>query len=151
MKLARSASQSRARLDERLAQFGPVVQYRAPARGWIRAIRQALGMTTAQLAKRVGVSQPGLINLEQSEEKGTMQLATLRKVAAALDCHLVYALIPNEPLETTIRGRARALLQRRRTPVEHTMRLENQHVAQSIDERDIDEVIRETSPGRFWD
>jgi len=151
MNLARAASQSRARLDERLAHFGPAAQYRAPARGWIRAIRQALGMTSAQLAKRVGVSQPGLINLEQSEEKGTIQLATLRKVAEALDCHLVYVLIPHEPLETTIRARARALLQRRRKPIEHTMRLENQQVAQSITERDIDEVIRETSPGRFWD
>lgn len=108
-------------------------------------------MTTAQLAKRVGVSQPGLVNLEQSEEKGAMQLATLRKVAEALDCHLVYALIPNQPLESTVRARARALQQRRLKPIEHTMRLENQYVPKAIDEGDIDEVIRETSPGRFWD
>lgn len=151
MKTPRVAAQSRARLDERLARLGPAEQYRAPARGWTRAIRQALGMTTAQLAKRVGVSQPGIADLERSEEKGTIQLATLRKVAEAMDCRLVYALVPNQPLEKTIRGRALALLQRRRLPIEHTMLLENQHVAQPVNERQIDDIIRETSPGRFWD
>jgi predicted DNA-binding mobile mystery protein A len=151
MKIARLTAQSRARLDERLAQFGGAEQYRPPSRGWIKAIREALGMSTAQLAKRLGVRQPSIVDLERSEEKGSIELATLRRVAEALDCNLVYALIPNQPLEMTIRSRARALLRRRRSPIEHTMLLEAQDVAGPVTERQIDDIIRETSPRRFWD
>jgi predicted DNA-binding mobile mystery protein A len=153
MKTARLAAQSRARLDERLAQFGPAERYRAPARGWIRAIREALGMSTAQLAKRLGIRQPSIVDLERSEERGSIELATLRRVAEALDCHLVYALVPNKSLEVTIRERASALLRQRRWPVEHTMLLEDQHVRESETESNVqvDAIIRETSPRRFWD
>ena len=73
-------------------------------------------MSTAQLAKRLGVRQPSIVDLERSEEKGSIELATLRRVAEALDCSLVYAFVPNQPLEMTIRARARALLRRRRQP-----------------------------------
>jgi predicted DNA-binding mobile mystery protein A len=151
MKIARIRGQSRARLDERLVQFGPAEQYRPPDRGWIRAIREALGMSMAQLARRLGVRQPSIVDLERSEEKGSIELATLRRVAEALDCTLVYALVPHQPLETTTRARARALLRRRRQPIEHTMLLEDQNVADPVSERQIDDIIRETSPRRFWD
>ena len=151
MKTARITAQSRARLDERLVQLGPAERYRPPTRGWIKAIREALGISTVQLAKRLGVRQPSIVDLERSEEKGSIELATLRRVAAALDCNLVYAFVPNRPLEATIRGRARALLLRRRRPIEHTMLLEAQGVAGSVTERQIDDIIRETSPRRFWD
>jgi transcriptional regulator with XRE-family HTH domain len=55
----------------------------------------------------MGVKQPSVVALEQSEAKGTIELATLRRVAEALDCTLVYALVPNRPLEQTVRDRAR--------------------------------------------
>src|SRR5262245_25002897 len=123
MKTARISTQSRARLDQRLAGFGAAEQYQAPARGWIKAIREALGMSTTQLARRLGVRQPSVVDFERSEEKGSIELATLRRVAEALECKVVYALVPNQPLEATIRGRARALLRRRRQPIEHSMLL----------------------------
>jgi predicted DNA-binding mobile mystery protein A len=151
MKTARIAAESRVRLDERLAQFGPAERYRPPARGWIKAVRGALGMSTAQLAKRMGIRQPSIIDLERSEEKGTIELATLRRVAQALDCSLVYALVPNKPLETTIRERARTLLRRRRQPVEHTMLLEDQQVKQTGSDAQVDDIIRQTNPRLFWD
>ena len=151
MKLARVAAQSRARLDQRLAQLGPAEQYRVPTRGWIRAIREALGMSTAQLASRLNVRQPSVVDLERSEEKGTIEVATLRRVAEALNCTLVYMLVPNQPLETTVRARARALLRRRLQPIEHSMLLEGQDVAERLSDRQVEDVIRETSPRRFWD
>jgi len=151
MKIARVSAQSRARLDQRLAQLGSVEQYRTPSRGWIRAIREALGMSTAQLAKRLGVRQPSVVGLERSEEKGTIEVATLRRVAEALDCTLVYALVPNQPLETTVRARALSLLRRRRQPIEHSMLLEDQDVAEPVSDRQVEDMIRETSPRRFWD
>jgi predicted DNA-binding mobile mystery protein A len=151
MKSTRIAAQSRTRLDERLAQFGAAERFQPPSRGWIKAIREALGMTTAQLAKRMGVRQPSVVNIEMSEEKGSIELATLRRAAAALDCTLVYALIPNKPLETTIRARARAFLRRRRRPVEHTMLLEDQQVNDDLTDAQLDEVLRETNPRLFWE
>jgi predicted DNA-binding mobile mystery protein A len=108
-------------------------------------------MSTAQLAKRLGVRQPSVVGLERSEEKGTIEVATLRRVAEALDCTLVYALVPNQPLETTVRARARVLLRRRRQPIEHSMLLEDQDVAEPVSDRQVEDMIRETSPRRFWD
>lgn len=151
MKTAAVSAQSRSRLDLRFEQMRPVDRYLPPTRGWIKAIRQALGMTTAQLAKRMGVRQPSLVEIEQSEVKGTIELATLRRAAEALDCALVYALIPNKPLETTVKERARAFARRRLSPVEHSMLLENQQVNRNENDAHLEDIIRETNPSRFWD
>ena len=126
MKKARLAGQSRAQLDGRFEAFGPATRYSPPVRGWIKAVREALGMTTAQLAKRLGMKQPSVVAIEQSEAKSTIELATLRRVAEALDCTVVYAFVPNKPLDAAVRARARAFLHRRRGPVEHSMLLEDQ-------------------------
>jgi predicted DNA-binding mobile mystery protein A len=151
MNKRRLAAQSRAHLDERLTEFRPVSRFTPPVKGWIRAIRQALGMTAEQLANRLGVKQPTLHNLEQSEVKGSIELATLRRVAAALDCTLVYAFVPNQSLEETVRARARSFIRRRLAPVEHSMMLEDQKVEGKADENSVDEVLRETSPSKLWE
>jgi predicted DNA-binding mobile mystery protein A len=151
MNKARLAAQSRSHLDERFKALGPVTRYSSPVRGWIKAVREALGMTTAQLAKRLGVKQPSVVAIEQSEAKGTIELSTLRRVAEALDCTLVYALVPNKPLEAAVRDRARAFVRRRRGPVEHSMLLEDQKVEGKDSEARLDEIVRETNPRLFWD
>lgn len=151
MNKARLATQSRSHLDERFRELGPAKRYVSPARGWIKAIREALGMTTAQLAKRLRMKQPSVVAIEQSEAKGTIELATLRRVAEALDCTLVYALVPNNPLEVIVRERARAFARRRLEPVEHSMLLEDQTVKAKDAEARLDEIMRETNPRLFWD
>ena len=150
MKRPERARQARAHLDERLKHFGPVSQYTPPMKGWIKAIREALGMTTDQLARRLGMKQPTLYELEKSEAKGSIELATLRRAADALDCTLVYAFVPKKSLEETVRARARNFLRRRRAPVEHSMLLEDQQVQGKAEEERIDEVLRETRPSKFW-
>ena len=151
MKKAQRATQSRVHLDARFKELGPVTRYSSPVRGWIKAVREALGMTTAQLARRLGVKQPSVVAIEQSEAKGTIELATLRRVADALDCTLVYALVPHTPLEAAVRDRARAFVRRRRAPVEHSMVLEDQTVQGKDSEARLDEILRETNPRLFWD
>jgi predicted DNA-binding mobile mystery protein A len=151
MDKARLATQSRANLDERFKEFGAVRRYTAPVRGWTKAVREALGMTTAQLAKRLGVKQPSVVAIEQSEAKGTIELATLRRVAEALDCTLVYAFVPNKPLETMVQDRARLFSRRRKGPVEHSMLLEDQAVTARDADKGLDEIVRETNPRLFWD
>ena len=151
MNKAKLAARSRSQLDKRFKQIGPLSRFTVPVRGWIKAIREGLGMSSEQLAKRLGVKQPSVVALEQSEAKGTIELATLRRVAEALGCTLVYALVPNKPLETIVRDRARILLRRRRAPVEHSMLLEDQAVSAKDSEARLDEFVRETNPSRFWD
>lgn len=151
MKKARQATQSRLQIDERVKAWGPAARFTTPVRGWVKAIREALGMTTAQLATRLRVKQPSIVAIEQSEAKGSIQLATLRRVAEALDCTLVYALVPNTSLETTLRDRAMLFARRRRGPIEHSMLLEDQKVTTKDKDKQLDEIIQETNPRLFWD
>jgi predicted DNA-binding mobile mystery protein A len=151
MKIPRLKAHARKQLDERFREIGPVSRFAQPVHGWVKAIREALGMSAPQLAKRLRVKQPSIVDIEQSEERGSIELATLRRVAEALDCKLVYALVPNRTLEDTVRDRARLFLRRRRAPVEHSMMLEDQEVARKDPEALVDEVLRETNPRQFWD
>jgi predicted DNA-binding mobile mystery protein A len=150
MEKSKRTAQSRAALDKRFRDAGSVMDYKPPVQGWIRAIRDALGMSAAQLAQRLGVRQPTVTTLEQSESKGTIELASLRRAAEALDCRLVYALVPNKPLDAIIREKARAFAHRRFEPIEHSMLLEDQKVAGQSPDR-FDEILRETNPRLFWD
>jgi len=112
-------------------------------------------MTTAQLAVRMRVKQPSVVGLERSEAKGSIELATLRRAAAALDCTLIYALVPNKSLETTVRERAREFARQRLEPVEHSMLLEDQKVternAAARADQVVDRILDETNPRLFWD
>ncbi len=144
-------TQVRVGLDQRFNILKPVGRFSAPARGWIKAIRGGLGMSAEQLGKRLGIRQPSVVALEQSEVKGAIQLSTLRRVAQAMDCTLVYALVPNQPLETIFRERARSVARRRLTAIEHSMLLENQAVSRRDSEARIDELVQKMNPRRIWD
>ena len=125
-----------------------------PGKGWIRSIREALGMSYYQLAKRIGVSQPTVVNWEQREAKGTISLKSLRKVAEALQCDLVYALVPRKPLREILADRA---LQKAKTIVEQTSRsmsLENQQTSLTYRRRAVKDTAKqllEQNPRRLWD
>ena len=125
-----------------------------PPRGWLRAIRDALGLTTKQFAKRLGVSQPRVVALEKGEVEETVTLATLRRAAEALDCQLVYAMIPNRPLVEMLRERAEAKADEQIAGVSHTMRLENQAITAGDQRRQreilIDQLLR-GNLSRLWD
>jgi predicted DNA-binding mobile mystery protein A len=141
-------------LDKRFAALRPLAKSPAPPKGWLRAIRDALGMTTAQLARRIGVSQPRIVELEQSEASGHVTLHTLQRAAEALGCRLVYALVPERPLAETVRERAELIANRQLANVEQTMRLEDQAVQGKAATREqrrhlTEELLRR--PARLWD
>jgi predicted DNA-binding mobile mystery protein A len=111
-------------------------------------------MTTAQLGRRLGVSQPRIVELEQSEVSGGVTLNTLQRAAEALGCRLVYALVPERPLAETVRERAELIAGRQSRAVEHTMRLEDQAVTSSQVGKELrrqrtEELLRR--PARLWD
>src|SRR5271156_439413 len=108
-------------LDKRFTVLRRLTQSPRPPKGWLRAIRGALGMTTAQFARRLGVSQPRIIELEQSEADGGVTLHTLERAAEALGCRLVYTLVPKRPLADVVRDRVQRIAQQKLAYVEHTM------------------------------
>ncbi|WP_353953181.1 mobile mystery protein A [Knoellia sp. S7-12] len=123
----RDQTRARAALDERFEAWRQLpAQGRRPFGGWIRAIREALGMRAEDLATRMGVSQSSLTRLEKSERAGTIGLDALTRAADALDCDLVYALVPRRPLHEIVGDQARHRALQRVNRVAHTMALEDQ-------------------------
>ncbi len=134
---------ARQHLDERLSAFKPESRFAVPPKGWIRAIRNALGMRARQMGTRLGMKPQSVIHMEKSESYGTIQLKTLRKAAEALDCTLVYAFVPNSSLEAVVQTRARGIATKELVHIGHTMDLEAQSLSKANREVQIDEYIRE--------
>lgn len=116
----------RSQVDAALARWRGADLPRRPSSGWIKAIREGLGMTASYLAHRLGVSVPTVVRLERSEAEDRISLATLRRVAEALDCELQYALIPRRSLQETLESRANELAWERTASASHSMKLEAQ-------------------------
>lgn len=133
----------RQRLDQRFATMKPESRYRPPPKGWIRAIRDALGMSGAQLGRRMGVKAQSIADIEKSEASGTIQMKTLRRVAEALDCVVVYALMPKSSLEDAVQGRARGIAREELARIAHTMDLEAQGLSREEREAHIETYIRD--------
>ena len=141
-------------LDTRFAALLPLIESQRPPKGWLRAIRDALGMTSQQLGRRPGIAQPSVVELEQSEARGTVTLKTLERAAEALGCRLVYALVPMRPLSEIVDRRANEVAERKLASVEQTMRLEDQAVNTKRGREEqkrklIEELLRR--PARLWD
>ena len=97
-----------------------------PPCGWIKAIRESLGMAAAHLAARLGVTPSTVTRLETSEANDTISQGTLRRAAEALGCELHYALVPKQSLADTLENRAMILARQQMAGVSHTMALEAQ-------------------------
>jgi predicted DNA-binding mobile mystery protein A len=141
-------------LDKRFSTLRALKWNPRPPKGWLRAIRDALGMTSTQFARRLNVSQPRIVVLEKAEVNGTITLQSLQRAAGALGCRFVYALIPDEPLAKTIRARAERMADRQVSAVEQSMRLEDQAVndkraARALRGQSVQDLLRR--PSRLWD
>jgi len=83
-----------------------VVDLQTPSEGWIRTIRKALGMSGAQLGRRLNVTRATISQSEKAELSGSITIKKLKEVAAAMDCRLVYSFVPEANIEEIIRQRA---------------------------------------------
>lgn len=124
-----------------------------PRVGWIAAIRQALGMSKTQLARRMGVARQSLDALESNEIKGTITLASMRNAADALGCDLQYVLIPRKPLKKMISEQARLRAGKKLARVNQSQALE----ASSIEAGPLSQAIIDlatefevTRPADLW-
>jgi predicted DNA-binding mobile mystery protein A len=139
-------------LDKTLGPWRALPRSR-PSGGWLRAIREALGMTTRQLAKSVGVSQAAVVDAERTEAKGDITLATLQRYAAALGCELRYALVPKHSLRETVEERADHIARDQVSRVRHSMALEDQRTSKRHLEREVAELKTRLLQGkrsRLW-
>lgn len=125
-----------------------------PKTGWIREIRAALGMTSGQLARRMGVRQSTVAKLELSEQAATISLGSLQRAAEALDCSLVYLLVPRDSLDRIVHERASTKAAALVNSVSHSMSLESQSVdAEQLNATTAEiaaEIVR-AMPRDLWD
>ena len=140
--------------EESVRPFRELFDRDIPRRGWVRAIQRALGVTNVQLAKRLKLKPQTIENMQRNEASGTIQLQTLRKLAKALDCRVVYAVVPPKPLEEMRRERAHAIASRQLRHVAHSMKLEAQGIGDTEEQRALDRLVEELldgSPKRLWE
>ena len=141
-------------VDSALAPFRDIPEGSRPNTGWIRAIREASGMSLRQLALRMAVSKTTAATLEKNEAADTVKLSSLRVVGEALDCDLVYALVPRTSLEDSVRRRTRLVAERVVGRVSQSMDLEDQAIPFDERERqtsDLAEELWQEMPQRLWD
>lgn len=141
-------------LDKALEPFLVLSGRRPPESGWIRTIREALGMSLRQLADRTKLTKNAIASAEANEARGTAQLNTLRVLADAMDCDLVYAVVPRRSLTETIERQAEIIASTLVDRISDSMELEAQGVG--ADERDHQlrelkaQIVRERGSD-FWD
>lgn len=143
------STRSRELIDGHFEEWQQLRGLARPPRGWVRAIREALGMSAATLAGRLGITAGAVTRLEQSEAADGIRLETLRRAADALGCDLVYLLVPRRPLTAVVRDRARELAHWQVAATEQTMRLEDQATgkASEMEDRLTEQLIER---GGLW-
>ena len=125
-------------LDATLSRWRAADLPSRPPSGWLKVIREALGMTATYQAKMLGVTTSTVTRLETSEADDTISLGTLRRAAEALGCELQYALVPKKTLADTLDARATAQARQQMAAISHSMALE----AQSTSRETVDAQTR---------
>jgi len=80
----RDRALARKHLDNKLGSSRRSSVILRPPKGWVKAIREALGMSTEQLATRTGVTKPRVYEIEKAEVSGSITLNSLKRAAHAL-------------------------------------------------------------------
>ena len=151
MRPSENAAQSRRELDRKFASANLAPVQPRPRAGWIRAIRGALGMSQVVLAQRLGITGAAVNKLERAESHGGITIGKLTEVAGALDCHLVYALVPNSTLEQTVSDQARAQASQLLGYAARTMALEAQDIDQGRQAEAVERQAQElVSSSELW-
>ena len=132
-------------LDARTKQLKTALKFSSARDGWIRMIRDALGISARQLAAKLGISQPTLAKIEKSELKRAVSLKTLDRIAEAIDCKVVYAFVPNDSFEQLVHRRALQASSELVKRVSHTMELEKQGISRQKQEVQIQALAEEMS------
>jgi predicted DNA-binding mobile mystery protein A len=142
-------------LNEKLAQLTVLQHVNVPPIGWIKAIRNGIGMSMEQLGKKLSITKQGVMDIEKREKEGAITIKSMQELAKALDLKFVYGFVPNsgslaQMIETRALEIASKIVERTST----TMKLEDQanskeRVEKAIKER-ASEIINK-APKILWD
>lgn len=123
-----------------------------PAGGWLKAVRTALAVPMHRVAARSGIATTGVVAAEHGEKAGTISLNQLRKLAAAMDCELVYGLVPRQSLAQLIEKRAEEIAQQQIQATSHSMALEEQGTSRAFQRKLKEDTKRKlmASPRKLW-
>ena len=143
---------ARKNLDRRLSNLNRE-SLAMPPFGWVRAIREALGMTPQKLGERMGVSRPRVNMIEKAEMSGATTIRTMREAADAMGCTFVYAIVPTTTLDDIVRQQAMQKAAAELGRLDHSMRLENQAMTKDDLQTERARLIAELlagAPRRLW-
>ncbi len=141
-------------LDATLKSLQPLRSISTPKPGWLAEVRKGLGMTAAQVGRRLGLTKQRVGALERAEAEGKVTLASLRRAAEALGCEFVYAVVPRDSLEATVERQAQAVATSMVQRTAHSMRLERQGTSEqeiSAQIKDLAEKLKTEWSSRLWD
>jgi predicted DNA-binding mobile mystery protein A len=142
-------------LDRKMQLYAVLTKIAMPPTGWIKAIRQAIGMSSQQLGNKLSITRQGVLDMEKREKDGLITIRALREVAKSLDMQLVYGFVPNDgSLEDLIDRKAKELAREIVMRTSQTMKLEDQENSKKRIEKAIQErfiAIRNEMPKTLWD
>jgi len=138
-------------VQENLNNFKDLAKKPVPQKGWIRTIREALGMSSSVLANRLGCSRSNVTAIEQREKKGNITLEKLEEVAQAMNCKLVYCFVPLVPLDKILEDQARKIAKKQIRTVNHSMNLESQGLSSKQLQQQQEDLVQELLKGNLKD
>lgn len=142
-------------LNRKLLSFATLGRIAVPASGWIKAIRNTLGMSMQQLANKLSISKQGVLDIEKREADGSITIKSLRELGRVLEMELVYGFVPKDgSLDAMIEKKANELATKIVLRTSNTMELEDQEnskerIEKAIKERT--EEIKNEVPKILWD
>jgi predicted DNA-binding mobile mystery protein A len=145
---------TRKQLDETFSKLEPLKKISCPVKGWIKSVREAIGMTGIQLSKRLKVVPSKITDLEKAEKDGNITINRLKRAAEALDCIFVYAVMPKTSIEDLIKEQARAYIEKHYKRAHHSMQLEGQGIGEHNLKEEIENAVQnilDEVPKYIWD
>jgi len=142
-------------LNSKMLAFAPLQKVALPPTGWIKAIRNAIGMSMLQLGKQLSITKQSVQDIERREKDGSISIKALREAARALDMQLIYGFVPNDgSLEALIDRKAKELATQIVQRTSNSMKLEDQENSKQRIEKAIEEratIIKNEMPKTLWD
>jgi predicted DNA-binding mobile mystery protein A len=125
-----------------------------PPEGWLRTVRKALGMSGAELARKMGVTRARVTQAEHAELSGGVTLKSMQATAEAMGCRFVYVIIPSSGrIEDVITAQARKRAMAIVGTASKHMALENQKLPDDKIAEEVERLTREIAqemPPDFW-
>ncbi len=143
----------REQLDNKLSKLKEFTVQGLTSIGWIKTIREALRMTSSDLATKVGVNQSRIIHMEKAESEGNIKISTMGKIADAVDMDFAYGFVPRTSLNEMVRQQAKKIALQKMERLDHTIRLEMQELSREEKEKALQDMVDRIlidEPKDFW-